>query len=130
MSKKTEVTGSIMHTIVYGRSAYEIAVKHGYEGTEEEWLASLVGKSASVKVGGVYDSENLRIVNVGDEHDVVLEFYIPIPHPASETQHGIMALYNDEGENTDGTMTQLAICEAIEDSSIPMTEEEILEIMV
>jgi hypothetical protein len=27
-------------------SAYEIAVKHGFEGTEEEWLATLVGKSA------------------------------------------------------------------------------------
>ena len=26
-----------------GESAYEIAVDHGYEGTEEEWLASLVG---------------------------------------------------------------------------------------
>ena len=27
-----------------GKSAYEIAVKHGYVGTEEEWLASLHGK--------------------------------------------------------------------------------------
>ena len=26
-----------------GKSAYEIAVEHGYEGTEEEWLASLHG---------------------------------------------------------------------------------------
>lgn len=26
-----------------GKSAYEIAVEHGYSGTEEEWLASLVG---------------------------------------------------------------------------------------
>lgn len=30
----------------YGLSAYEIAVKDGFEGTEEEWLASLDGKSA------------------------------------------------------------------------------------
>lgn len=27
-----------------GKSAYEIAVEHGYEGTEEEWLESLHGK--------------------------------------------------------------------------------------
>lgn len=27
-----------------GYSAYEIAVQHGYEGTEEEWLASLKGE--------------------------------------------------------------------------------------
>lgn len=28
-----------------GKSAYEIAVKNGFEGTETEWLESLVGKS-------------------------------------------------------------------------------------
>lgn len=27
-----------------GKSAYEIAVEHGYVGTEEEWLASLKGE--------------------------------------------------------------------------------------
>ena len=27
-----------------GKSAYEIAKEHGFEGTEEEWLASLVGE--------------------------------------------------------------------------------------
>ena len=27
-----------------GKSAYEIAVEHGYVGTEEEWLESLKGK--------------------------------------------------------------------------------------
>lgn len=29
---------------IYGKSAYEIAVMHGFEGTEEEWLASLKGE--------------------------------------------------------------------------------------
>lgn len=38
------ISGNIMHTILKGLSAYEIAVKHGYVGTEEEWLESLVGK--------------------------------------------------------------------------------------
>ncbi len=28
---------------VQGLSAYEVAVKNGYEGTEQEWLASLKG---------------------------------------------------------------------------------------
>ena len=27
-----------------GKSAYEIAKEHGFQGTEEEWLASLVGR--------------------------------------------------------------------------------------
>ena len=32
--------------VVKGDSAYEIALAHGYTGTEEEWLQSLQGKSA------------------------------------------------------------------------------------
>lgn len=35
-----------------GDSAYDIAVKHGYEGTEEQWLESLKGK----------DGENARLI--------------------------------------------------------------------
>lgn len=37
------VKGRIVETLLRGMSAYEIAVKKGYTGTEEEWLASLVG---------------------------------------------------------------------------------------
>lgn len=29
--------------VIRGKSAYEVAVMNGFEGTEEEWLASLVG---------------------------------------------------------------------------------------
>lgn len=32
-----------------GDSAYEIAVKYGYEGTEEEWIADLYGKAEEAK---------------------------------------------------------------------------------
>ncbi len=31
-------------TVTNGKSAYEIAVEHGFEGTEEEWLAALKGE--------------------------------------------------------------------------------------
>ena len=31
-----------------GKSAYQIAVENGFEGTEEEWLASLEGPAGSV----------------------------------------------------------------------------------
>ena len=37
------LTGTLDGPVVRGYSAYEIAVEHGYEGTEEEWLASLKG---------------------------------------------------------------------------------------
>lgn len=30
-----------------GKSAYEIAVEHGFEGSEEDWLASLKGEKAT-----------------------------------------------------------------------------------
>ena len=32
--------------VIYGKSAYEIAVMHGFDGTEEEWLEYMRGKSA------------------------------------------------------------------------------------
>ena len=41
--------GNVMYiggTTKYGLSAYQIAVNHGFEGTEEEWIFSLNGKDA------------------------------------------------------------------------------------
>lgn len=40
LSQKQNISGKLKAS---GPSAYEIAVKNGYEGTEEEWLESLVG---------------------------------------------------------------------------------------
>lgn len=40
------VKGTIAGLSVHHTDAYAIAVRNGYEGTEAEWLASLVGKSA------------------------------------------------------------------------------------
>jgi hypothetical protein len=44
-----------------GKSAYEIAIDHGFEGTEEEWLESLRGER-----GAPYeltDADKTEIVN-------------------------------------------------------------------
>lgn len=35
-----------------GKSAYEIALEYGYEGTEEEWLESLKGEDGAAGVAG------------------------------------------------------------------------------
>ena len=35
-----------------GKSAYEIAVEHGFSGTEEEWLASLIGPQGETGATG------------------------------------------------------------------------------
>lgn len=37
------LTGKLHNSVLRGYSAYEVAVSNGYEGTEEEWLASLKG---------------------------------------------------------------------------------------
>jgi hypothetical protein len=57
---KENLIGTVMNPeVIRGKSAYEIAVAHGFEGTEEEWLASLKGKSAYeyAKDGGYKGTE-------------------------------------------------------------------------
>ena len=40
------LTGKIFTPdVIYGKSAYEVALLHGFEGTEEEWLDSLKGET-------------------------------------------------------------------------------------
>lgn len=46
-----------------GYSAYEVAVRNGYEGTEEEWLQSLKGRDGGVAtVNGVAHDESGNVV--------------------------------------------------------------------
>jgi hypothetical protein len=46
---KEKLTGSVRDPeAIYGKSAYEIAVMHGFEGTEEEWLADIVNRAAGI----------------------------------------------------------------------------------
>ena len=44
------ITGSLINTILKGKSAYEIAVQHGFIGTEEEWLNSLAGDDIHIEM--------------------------------------------------------------------------------
>lgn len=39
-----QIIGKVNTVFQSGESAYQIAVKHGFEGTEEEWLESLKGE--------------------------------------------------------------------------------------
>lgn len=43
--KPTTVGGVLTTPVLRGASAYELAVKQGYEGTLEEWLESLIGEN-------------------------------------------------------------------------------------
>ena len=44
------ITGYITETLLKGLSAFEIAVKNGYTGTEEEWLLTLNGDGIGLTV--------------------------------------------------------------------------------
>lgn len=60
---KHKVRGSISKLDVITLSAYAIAVQHGFEGTEEDWLASLKGASGDGSgdmVAEIYDPQNKR----------------------------------------------------------------------
>ena len=43
---------------IHGKSAYEIAVMHGFDGTEEEWLKSLKGEAAFIRYSEYADGSN------------------------------------------------------------------------
>ena len=48
-----EITGNLEYVkMLAGKSAYEIAVEEGFEGTEAEWLESLKGKDGSQGIKG------------------------------------------------------------------------------
>lgn len=49
-----ELRGSLsLPNAIHGKSAYEIAVYHGFDGTEEEWLESLKAGSGKATIGEV-----------------------------------------------------------------------------
>lgn len=50
---------------IQGKSAYEIAVMHGFDGTEEEWLASLKGEKGDKGDGcTLSDADKAEIVDL------------------------------------------------------------------
>ncbi len=61
---------------IHGKSAYEIAVMNGFDGTEEKWLESLAGKNAYeyAKDGGYAGTEEefANSLVKGDEHTETL----------------------------------------------------------
>lgn len=57
-----QVTANVLEGL-RGLSAYEIAVKHGYEGTEEEWIKSLTPKGGAGGGGNGKSAYELAVEN-------------------------------------------------------------------
>lgn len=56
---------------IYGKSAYEIAVMHGFDGTEEEWLESLTKELAKE----VEAEKQEALAAIEAKRDEILEYY-------------------------------------------------------
>lgn len=67
VSDRGSITGNIMQTILVGLSAYEVAVKNGFVGTEQEWLNSLMGESVEVSVIKDTREEYVLSFTVGED---------------------------------------------------------------
>lgn len=67
VSDRGSITGNIMQTILVGLSAYEVAVKNGFVGTEQEWLDSLMGESVEVSVIKDTREEYVLSFTVGED---------------------------------------------------------------
>lgn len=203
------LSGSLAVSMLQGKSAYEVAVANGFEGTEEEWLASLKGEkgdqgqqgiqgiqgiqgqkgqkgdkgdkgdkgqqgiqgergqkgdqgiqgiqgiqgvqgeqgiqgqkgdtgekgekgdAATVVVGSVVPGSEVSVTNSGTQHAAILDFVLPEGGvPATEEIAGIVKLYDNTGENTDGGMTQRAVTHAIDDSASSISAEDLVAILV
>lgn len=53
LSQSENIGGQLANATLRGKSAYEIAVEHGFVGTEEEWLASLAVDYATDTTPGI-----------------------------------------------------------------------------
>ncbi len=60
------LVGTLMGSALRGLNNYEIAVRNGYEGTEEEWLESLKGDSVVAEVVEDTDTSYIVRFTVGD----------------------------------------------------------------
>ena len=74
-SRETLVGSIAVPGVIHGKSAYEIAVIHGFKGTEEEWLESLkasVELDTTLKVAGAAADSKA----VGDAIEAIMGSFV------------------------------------------------------
>lgn len=110
-----ELRGSLsIPDAIHGKSAYEIAVAHGFDGTEEEWLASLKAVSKPI-----YTTVTLLASawqGAEDPYSQVVSIEGVTAHSKVDLQPSVtqLAIFHDKDlafvtENEDGVVTVYAI---------------------
>ena len=74
------LTGTFNKQIMKGYSAYQVAVKNGFQGTQEEWLSSLKGQKGDQGIQGIQGEHGIQgipgnnvdvnIINRPGEHEI------------------------------------------------------------
>lgn len=98
-------------------SAYAIAVKNGFYGTEKEWLESLRGgKGSGVATIGTVSLPAANWVGEGNLHSQVVQVYGTTPNSQVDLTPSVeqLAIFHDKdlalvAENEDGVITVYAI---------------------
>lgn len=110
----------------YGKSAYDLAVKEGFEGSEEEWVISLKGETgdSGVYVGSEEPTNPGVIVWVNPDGDDVFipggEDYVKNTDYATETVGGVVKVKQTNGLRVlSGTLDVCAANKSEIDSRTP-----------
>lgn len=115
-----------------GKSAYDVAVEEGYEGDEESWLASLKGEKGDGGDAGK-SAYQVYLDNVPSGETPLTEAQWLASLKGQQGDQGpkgdtvvlgdgqTYTLYDVEGSNTDGAMTQAAIAAMY----VPVTRDEV-----
>lgn len=102
MAEKKSVTGSITSINTYHTDAYAIAVKHGFEGTEEEWLASLKGEKGDKGDKGDFPESGVDYYTEEDKAEFVNTVETEVTGDIDKALDEILELQNEflnGGEN-------------------------------
>lgn len=78
-----------------GKSAYELAVNNGFEGTEKAWLQSLKGEQGlpgitpTINIGTVREGSVADVQNIGTSTNVILDFTLPTGVKGNQGDRGL-----------------------------------------
>lgn len=87
--------GSAGPTGPTGKSAYELAVNNGFEGTEIAWLQSLKGEQGlpgitpTINIGTVKEGSVANVQNIGTSTNVILDFTLPTGVKGDQGSRGL-----------------------------------------